>query len=126
MPRSFGILVGSATSICGASAALAVAAVLPPNPNRARQLAFSILAATALSTLAMALYPILVLILGLDTRQSGFIIGASIHDVAQVVGAGYPISDDAGAIAILDKLFPVILLVAVVITAGDEEVVTPV
>jgi uncharacterized membrane protein YadS len=49
-------------------------------------------------------------LLGFDDAQTGFVIGATIHDVAQVVGAGYSVSDDAGGIATLVKLERVALL----------------
>ena len=49
------------------------------------------------------------------TPQTGFLIGATIHDVAQVVGAGYSVSDVAGDLATLVKLervamLPIVLL----------------
>lgn len=73
---------------------------------------------TTLSTIAMISYPILFLGLGLNDLQSGFLIGATIHDVAQVVGAGYSISDEAGEVATIVKLLrvsllPVVLLIAI-------------
>ena len=44
----------------------------------------------------------------------GFFIGATIHDVAQVVGAGYSVSTDAGDLAVMVKLFRVAMLIPVV------------
>ncbi len=57
--------------------------------------------------------------------ESGFLIGATIHDVAQVVGAGYSISDDAGVIATFVKmlrvaLLPVVMIVAMLILSGAQ------
>ncbi|MEM6491678.1 MAG: putative sulfate exporter family transporter, partial [Pseudomonadota bacterium] len=44
--------------------------------------------------------------------------GATIHDVAQVVGAGYAVSDEAGDTATIIKLFRVALLMPVLVLVG--------
>jgi uncharacterized integral membrane protein (TIGR00698 family) len=112
--RRFGILTGGATAICGASAAIAIAAVMPRDERSERELIFTIAGVTALSTLAMILYPPLVKALGLDTHAAGVFLGGTIHDVAQVVGAGYSISPDVGDYAVLTKMLRVALLLPVV------------
>lgn len=56
---SFGLLAGGAVAICGASAALAIAAVLPRDRISERDTLFTVVAVTALSTIAMIIYPIL-------------------------------------------------------------------
>lgn len=112
--RGFGLLIGGATAICGASAALAISALLPPSARLNRHLSFTIMAVTALSTVAMVAYPAGLLALGVGDVRAGFVLGASIHDVAQVVGAGYAISDTAGETAVVVKLFRVMLLVPLV------------
>lgn len=109
-PWGFSVLAGGAVAICGASAALAIAAVLPRGAAGDRDVLFTVLAVTTLSTVAMVLYPLLFLGLGLDEAMAGFLIGATIHDVAQVVGAGYAVSAEAGDIAIVTKLLRVALL----------------
>lgn len=63
-----------------------------------------------LSTLAMIAYPILLKSLGYSDTQSGFLIGSTSHDVAQVVGAGYSVSDDAGLLATLTEVLRVVTL----------------
>jgi uncharacterized integral membrane protein (TIGR00698 family) len=112
---SFGILAGGATGICGASAALAISSALPPDEGRDQQAAFVIVVVTALSTLAMVVYPLLALWLGFDDRTTGILLGATIHDVAQVVGAGYGVSKEAGDTATVVKLFRVALLLPAVL-----------
>ena len=52
--------------------------------------------------------------MGMDDEAIGFFIGATIHDVAQVVGAGYSVSTDAGDLAVMVKLFRVAMLIPVV------------
>ena len=111
----FGILTGGAVAICGASAALAIAAALPSRSDGERDTLFTVIAVTSLSTLAMILYPILFHALGFSDHQIGYLIGATIHDVAQVVGAGYAVSDEAGAVATYVKLLRVACLPVVVI-----------
>ena len=111
----FGVLTGGAVAICGASAALAIAAVLPRRDHAEGDTLFAVIAVTSLSTIAMIAYPILFNALGFDDRQIGYLIGATIHDVAQVVGAGYAVSDEAGAVATYVKLLRVACLPVVVI-----------
>lgn len=111
----FGLLTGGSVAICGASAAMAIAAILPPRENDDRDLTFAVLGITILSTLAMILFPVLANMLGLDTQAAGIFLGGSIHDVAQVVGAGFSISEETGEIAVLIKLIRVSMLAPVVL-----------
>lgn len=111
---SFGMLTGGAVAICGASAALAISAVLPKGHAREKEVLFTVVAVTGLSTIAMIAYPVLFAALGFDEIKAGLLIGATIHDVAQVVGAGYAVSDAAGETATFVKLMRVALLPAVV------------
>jgi uncharacterized integral membrane protein (TIGR00698 family) len=113
----FGLLSGGATAICGASAALAIAAALPNHPQKERATLFTVLGVSALSTLAMIVYPMLVHALGLDAREAGVFIGATIHDVAQVVGAGYSLSAETGDVATFVKLLRVAMLLPVIAIA---------
>ncbi len=121
----FGLLTGGAVAICGASAALAIAAVLPKRGSLEKDTLFTVMAVTALSTIAMITYPIVTRLLGFDDAQTGFVIGATIHDVAQVVGAGYSVSDIAGGVATLVKLervalLPIVLL-AITLVGGNGD-----
>ena len=93
-----------------ASAALAIASVLPQDENSERDTILTVVTVTALSTLAMILYPIFAISLGLDHSHAGIFIGGTIHDVAQVVGAGYTISPETGDIATYVKLLRVAML----------------
>ena len=113
--RSQSILSGSAVGICGASAALAVAAVLPYNKHAEKNLIFTVVCVTALSTVAMIAYPLIVTAFNMNATASGVFLGATIHDVAQVVGAGYMMSDEIGDTATFTKLLRVSTLVPVVL-----------
>ncbi|MBL8525184.1 MAG: putative sulfate exporter family transporter [Betaproteobacteria bacterium] len=111
----FGILTGGAVAICGASAALAIAAVLPRGANHDRDTSFTVIGVTALSTIAMIIYPIASRALGFDEHQAGIFIGGTIHDVAQVVGAGYSVGKEAGDTATIVKLLRVAMLLPVIL-----------
>lgn len=113
-----GFLSGGATAICGASAALAIAAVLPRGREQDRFTLLVVVAVTALSTVAMLVYPLLAHALQLSPAQAGLFLGGSIHDVAQVVAAGYLLGADTGDTATLVKLFRVALLALVVVAAA--------
>jgi uncharacterized integral membrane protein (TIGR00698 family) len=112
---SLGVLMGAAVAICGASAALAVAAVLGERRLAKAQLTMTLVAIAVFSALAMVLYPLLAHLLGLGVRQTGFFLGASIHDVAQVMGAGYSVSPEVGDISAVVKLTRVALLAPVLL-----------
>ena len=111
----FALLTGGSVAICGASAAMAIAAILPRNEHSESNLIFTVLGVTVLSTVAMIVYPVLTVYAGLDPLQTGLFIGATIHDVAQVVGAGFSISDQTGETATLVKLIRVTMLAPVVV-----------
>lgn len=113
-PR-FGILTGGATAICGASAALAISAVLPQHKDHERQTLFAVIGVTTLSTVAMVLYPVISGAAGFGDTYAGFFLGGTIHDVAQVVGAGYSVSEQAGDVATYTKMLRVALLLPVVV-----------
>ena len=112
--RSFGVLSGGAVAICGASAALAIASVMPRHQDSERDTILAVVTVTALSTLAMILYPLFTAAVGMDHVAAGIFLGGTIHDVAQVVGAGYMISPQTGDIATYVKLLRVTMLLPVV------------
>jgi len=114
----FGLLAGSAVAICGASAALAVAARLGDRRISKAELAQVLVGIAVVSAAAMFLYPILAHLLRLDDRQAGFVLGASIHDVAQALGAGYSFSHIAGDTSAIVKLSRVALLIPVLMLVG--------
>jgi uncharacterized integral membrane protein (TIGR00698 family) len=113
-PLAEGVLTGGAVAICGASAALAISAVLPKDERSSQFTLLTVVGVTALSTLAMILYPAAVPLLDLDATAAGLFLGGTIHDVAQVVGAGYMVSPEAGVTATFVKLLRVAMLVPVV------------
>ncbi|MEM9388023.1 MAG: putative sulfate exporter family transporter [Pseudomonadota bacterium] len=128
LTRPHAVLSAGAVSICGASAALAIASVLPQDGDAERNTTITVVGVTTLSTIAMTLYPIVAGLFGLPDRAAGIFLGATIHDVAQVIGAGYIISDLAGETAAVVKLLrvaclmPVVLAISLVMRASAAAV----
>ncbi|MDO6797611.1 YeiH family protein [Shimia thalassica] len=114
----FAFLTAGSVAICGASAAMAISAILPKDERSEERLIFTVMGVTVLSTLAMILYPIAVDLLDLNDLQGGVFLGGTIHDVAQVVGAGFTISETTGDTATLVKLIRVATLAPVVLVAS--------
>ena len=114
----FGLLSGGSVGICGASAALAIAAAFPNHPQKDRATLFVVISVSTLSTIAMIAYPMLARWLELDAQQAGFFLGGTIHDVAQVVGAGYSMGQATGDAATVIKLMRVAMLVPVIVVAS--------
>ncbi|WP_404415087.1 putative sulfate exporter family transporter [Vreelandella aquamarina] len=114
LSRELGLLTGGAVGICGASAALALSAVMPRDADTERNTILTVVGVTTLSTLAMVIYPLIAGGLSLANPQAGIFLGATIHDVAQVVGAGYMISEQTGDTSTLVKLVRVAMLVPAV------------
>lgn len=110
---AFGTLSGGAVAICGASAAMALSATLGERRIRQAELTLVLVGTSTMSSLALLLYPPLCAWLGLTDVQAGFVLGASIHDVAQTLGAGYAFSQGAGETATIVKLARVALLAPV-------------
>ncbi|MDQ0313653.1 YeiH family protein [Amorphus orientalis] len=110
-----GLLIAAGTSICGASAIVAANTVV-----RAKEgdVAYAVAAITLFGTLAMIGLPLLAPLLNLDPATFGLWAGASIHEVAQVVGASFQLGDQAGEIGTTAKLVRVALLAPVVLSLG--------
>lgn len=132
-----GALGGAANAVCGASATLATATVVPDYKNKSADIAFTVVMANAISTLVMLAYPPLCIWLGLTPHETGIMLGLTIQDMAQVVGAAYAVSEPVGNTAVIVKLFRVLLLLPVVLAiawyfvrrgdrAGEAKVPMPV
>lgn len=110
-PRAEGALAGASVAICGASAAAALALVIDKKALREQALLAIIVTVTALSTISMILYPILCELLGFESSRAGLLLGGTIHDVAQVVGAGAMLGNDALQTATMTKMLRVAMLI---------------
>ncbi|MEL6294750.1 MAG: putative sulfate exporter family transporter [Pseudomonadota bacterium] len=114
----FAFLSAGSVAICGASAAMAISAILPKDDRSEERLVFTVVGVTLLSTIAMILYPILADLMALDASFAGVFIGATIHDVAQVVGAGFSMSAETGEVATVVKLIRVAMLAPIILVAS--------
>jgi uncharacterized integral membrane protein (TIGR00698 family) len=105
------LLIATGTGICGASAIVAMESVSEASREEA---AFALATVTALGTVAMVGLPFLRTPIGLDMTDYGIWSGASVHEVAQVVGATAGVSAVALKIGTLVKLARVALLAPLV------------
>ena len=115
LPYKLGLLSGGATGICGISAAMAISSTMVQDDENERYTLMTAIGIASLSTTAMVLYPLWVKTTGMTTAQAGLFLGGSIHDVAQVVGAGNIVSPEVAKLATLAKMFRVAMLVPVVL-----------
>lgn len=114
--RKLAQLIAAGTSICGASAVIAVNTVAEA-PDE--DVAYAVACVTVFGSLSMALYPLLPGLLHLDPRAYGLWTGASIHEIAQVVAAAYQPGKAAGDFGTMAKLTRVMMLAPMVI--GDRK-----
>ena len=108
-------LLAAGTSICGASAIAAAASVEKSNRE---DVAYAVACITLFGTISIVVYPIVGDLLQLSSMEFGFWIGASVHEVAQVVAAGFQRGADAGEYSVVVKLSRVLLLAPLLIVMG--------
>ena len=113
--EKLGILLGVGGAICGASAVVAADTVVQ-GEHRDAAVALGII--TLLGTVGIVLYPLLGHLLHSREFVYGIWAGASLHEMAQVVAAGFGISDEAARIATVVKLARICLLAPVVLYLG--------
>lgn len=113
-----GWLAGGATAICGASAALAIYAIIGRERLNQSQFTLTLVGVALASAIAMSFYPLIAAYLQFTDKQAGFLMGAAVHDVAQALGGGYSFSQSAGETATIVKLSRVALLAPAVALIG--------
>lgn len=113
--RKLAELIAAGTSICGASAVIAVNTVTEGHDE---DVAYAIACVTVFGSAAMFIYPALPAILHLTPQTFGLWTGTSIHEIAQVVAAAFQAGKQAGDYATIAKLTRVAMLAPVVITLG--------
>ena len=105
--RKLSQLIAAGTSICGASAIIATNTVTEAHDE---DVAYAIACVTVFGSIAMFAYPLLQGALRLDPQAYGLWIGASIHEIAQVIAASFQNGQRAGDIGTMVKLARVMLL----------------
>ncbi|MGO2131315.1 MAG: YeiH family protein [Halomonas sp.] len=115
MDRETTLLTSAGSAICGAAAVLATESLI-----RSRPAAASMAVATVVlfGTLAMLVYPLLYPLIGMQESLFGIYIGATIHEVAQVIAAGEAVGPEALTNAVIVKLVRVMMLVPFLLIVG--------
>ncbi|GAA1811846.1 YeiH family protein [Nesterenkonia flava] len=123
--RTTAILLATGTAICGASAVAAAASVLDRGDGMDRRgqplqavTATALAVVTLCGTALLFGLPALAGVLGLGERLTGVLIGASVHEVGQVVAAGGLVGAVALAAATTVKLARVLLLAPLMLGLG--------
>jgi uncharacterized integral membrane protein (TIGR00698 family) len=107
MDRDMAMLIGVGNSICGAAAILATEPVLRSKPQG---VPIAVATVVIFGTIAMLIYPLLYSFSGLSDFQFGLFIGSTVHEVAQVLGAGWTIGENVADAAVIEKLIRVMML----------------
>ena len=146
VPHATTVLTATGTAICGAAAVAGMSAVVradgPAGPGGAGQpgarsageagdaaggesvdeaATTAIASVTLFGTAALLVLPLLVRWLGLEATPAGVWVGASVHEVGQVVAAGGLISPEALDVAVVAKLGRVVLLAPLIAVVGALE-----
>jgi len=115
LDKKYVYLISAATSICGASAALAISSIIKAKPN---QISLAIFIIFLMNAVALIVFPILGSLFNFTDIQFGFFSALAIHDTGSVVGSGLIFSNEAGEIAATLKvgrtiwMLPLIILIS--------------
>ena len=113
LPGDQPLLIATGFSICGASAVAAMNSVTDSDED---DVATSVALVTLCGTLAIILLPLLHHPLGLTDIQFGRWVGASVHDVGQVVATAQTAGPTALSQAVVVKLMRIAMLAPLVTT----------
>lgn len=111
------VLMAAGFSICGVSAVGAMAAA---RGSDEKDTATPITLVTLYGTLAIVVLPVLAGVFGLSDLQFGRWVGASVHDVGQVVATAQTAGAAALAVAVVVKLSRVLMLAPMVAIASVQ------
>ena len=115
VPRGLTTLIAAGTGVCGASAIVAANTVVHDEDE---SVAYALATVTLFGTIAMLGYPVLASALPLSELAYGLWSGASVHEVAQVVAAGFARGETSGEFATVTKLARVLMLAPLVLLMG--------
>ena len=105
--RGLSLLIGTGFAVCGASAIAAMAGV---RPQRDEDVAVAVGLVTLCGSASIVVLPLLQHPLGLDETEFGLWVGASVHDVGQVVATASLAGPLALAAAVVAKVLRVAML----------------
>jgi uncharacterized integral membrane protein (TIGR00698 family) len=114
MDRGIALLTSAGSAICGAAAILGIESAIKVKPYKT---AVAVSTVVIFGTISMFVYPILFRsgIFNLTPDQMGIMTGATIHEVAHVVGAGNAMGASVSNSAIIVKMIRVMMLVPVLL-----------
>ncbi|KXU36131.1 hypothetical protein AXE65_05620 [Ventosimonas gracilis] len=104
------LLIGIGSAICGAAAIMAAQPVIRA---RSEQVTVAIATVVLFGTLSTLLYPLLYKLYGdffASTAGFGLYIGATVHEVAQVLATAQSIGRETADVALIGKMLRVMLL----------------
>lgn len=109
LDREITILTSAGSAICGAAAVLASESVLKCEAYKS---AIAVSSVVVFGTIAMFLYPFLYKLglIDLSVQNMGIYIGATLHEVAHVVGSSNVLGEDASSNAVIVKMIRVMML----------------
>lgn len=114
LDKELALLVSGGSAICGAAAVLALESSIKSQPYKG---IIAVGSVVVFGLLSMFLYPLVYAVseLGLNEIQWGVYVGVTLHEVANVVGAGSGISPEVEKIAVIIKMIRVLLLIPVLL-----------
>lgn len=112
MTLSMRWLLGAGSGICGNSA---IAATAPALKATVTEIGLAVTVVNLLGTIGIFLFPAMAKALELSTSESALFTGAILQSVGHVVAAGYSISPETGALALLIKMGRILLLGPVIL-----------
>lgn len=113
-PSSAGLLVGFGTAICGSSA---IAALAPSVTEDKSDIGISMAVVNLYGLIGMLLIPLITQD-WLSNIENSILLGASLHSVGNVAGAGFAMSESVGEMAVTVKLGRVALLTPALLIFG--------
>lgn len=117
MDKDVALLTSVGSGICGAAAVLGAEATIKSKPYKT---AVAVSTVVIFGTISMFLYPVLYRngILELTPARQGIYTGATLHEVAHVVGAGNAMGKEISDVSIIVKMIRVMMLVPVLLVLG--------
>jgi len=117
MDRDTSVLTASGSAVCGAAAVLATEGVLKSESYKA---GIAVATVVVFGTAALFIYPMLYNsgMLGMTDEQFGIYVGATVHEVAQVVAIGGVLPVDVSNAAIIEKMSRVMMIAPLLMALG--------
>jgi len=111
-PDSTGYLIGFGTAICGSAA---IAAIAPSISKKKEDIGIALAVVNLMGSIGMISLPFILNYIDISAVDKGILIGATLHSVGNVAGAGYGLEKLVGETALTIKLARVAMLSPAVI-----------